>query len=837
MVLTFTMFVTIFFSTVMLKSWGYTKMQREADFYGYKLSEWMTQQKSILDMFVNTIEADPTVLEDYDKAVAFLDDITDRYPEISVTYMTNPEAEHTVIMNNGWIPDANWRVEERQWYIDTIDSPDGFNISAPYYDEQTGLYCVTFSERVYNRKGEFIGNFGIDFYLDKLTEILGKSYMKDGYAFLVDGNGTIINHRNEKYQLTSENSVNIAGLCYGEAEGNAGTMLIKDYDDKYRVCIFEDENSSNFRVFVVKDWWSIYGNIVLYDGLLVLLFGICIITVAYLIRKMVQWQTEVNERLKQAADAAVSAGKAKSQFLAQMSHEIRTPINAVLGMNEMILRETEDEEIREYSENIKSAGNTLLTVINSILDFSKIEDGKMEIIPVRYDTGSVINDLINMISDKAEKKGLDLKLEIDENLPRILYGDDVRIRQVITNLLTNAVKYTPQGSVTLKIKEIDRSNENGDIVLKVEVTDTGIGIRKEDMGKLFDSFQRLDEEKNRNIEGTGLGISIVQKLLLMMGSRLNVSSVYGEGSNFNFALTQKIVEAEPIGNYELRRQKSLEKKEQNYIYAPEAKLLIVDDNQMNLKVASGLLKRSGMQIDTITSGKECIKMAQEKAYDVIFLDHMMPEMDGFETLKELKEHPGCNVGTPVVAMTANAIVGAREEYLGAGFDDYIAKPIVINELEKVLQRYLDPNLVSIRNVEQIREGKEKEEDQEDTFAQEELLELRAEFPELDVLTGLTYCAGSRSFYKEMLGEYCKNEKTENIKEFYEKKDWENYRVLVHALKSTSLSIGAVELSDLAKRLEQAAKEGRSADIEELHPVLMQTYEVLIHKLEGVSVTM
>lgn len=830
-ILIITMLITIIFSTRMIADWGDAEMQREAASYNYELSEWMTEQKSILDMFGNMIAANPGLMDNYEEAVTYLDNITKQYPEISVTYMANPEAEHTVIMNNGWEPEDDWKVEERQWYVDTEKSQDGFSISAPYYDEQTGLYCVTFSKIVYGQNGEFLGIFGIDFYLDKLTEILGQSYGKHGYAFLVDGDGVIINHPNSDYQLSSDNAVNIKDLVYNKIYNSTDIVMVKDYDHKYKAGIAKHESSSDFMVVVVKDWWSIYGNIIIYDSLFLILFSICIIAAAYLMRRLVKWQREVNIHLQETAESAIHAGKAKSQFLAQMSHEIRTPINAVLGMNEMILRECDNEDIKEYSENIQSAGRTLLALINSILDFSKIEDGKMEIIPADYVTHTVINDLVNMIADKAEKKDLVLHLEIDPNLPRMLYGDDVRIRQIITNLLTNAVKYTPEGSVTLKIQGIHRDMES--ICIAVEVIDTGIGIKEEDLDKLFLSFRRLDEEKNRNIEGTGLGIAIVQKLLEMMGSKLEVTSTYGKGSKFRFELTQKIVDATPIGNYELgSRTETEKKKEEKYIHAPEAVVLIVDDNEMNLKVAAGLFKRSGMRTDTAGSGRECINMVKKQQYDMIFLDHMMPDMDGVETLKVMKKEDILPHNTIVVALTANAIVGAREEYLALGFDDYLTKPIEIDELETLFLKYLPKDKITYKDTGKPQQKAEEiTENVSDAFTQAELLAMHMMVPELDIITGIIYCAESKMFYMEMLKEYLKDSKVEVLERCWQEEDMENYRIGMHTLKSTSLNIGAVRLSEEVKQLEMAAREHDIAYIKEHHEKTLKEYKKLLSQLE------
>ncbi len=392
-------------------------------------------------------------------------------------------------------------------------------------------------------------------------------------------------------------------------------------------------------------------------------------------------------QMKDAAEAAIAAEKAKGSFLAQMSHEIRTPINAVLGMNEMILREAKDDDILDYSESIQSAGKTLLLLINSILDFSKIESGKMEIVPVKYKTVDMIGNCMNSVMPRAASKSLAVYKEIDKNLPSRLFGDDVRVTQIIVNLLTNAVKYTEKGGITLIIKELSRAD--GGIMLRVEVKDTGIGIKPEDMGKLFESFGRIEEKRNRNIEGTGLGMSIVTGLLQMMNSKLEVNSVYGEGSTFAFNLYQEISDETPIGDFEVSSGEKKKVVKQEVVKFPGKEILVVDDNGMNLKVASRFLKLSDINADLAKSGQEAIDLVKTKEYDMIFLDHMMPKMDGMETLALMKEQNILPEKTKVVALTANAIMGAKENYLNAGFDDYMSKPIDLKSLGEMLKKYLE----------------------------------------------------------------------------------------------------------------------------------------------------
>lgn len=403
-----------------------------------------------------------------------------------------------------------------------------------------------------------------------------------------------------------------------------------------------------------------------------------------------------NRKLSIAAEAANQANEAKSNFLSTMSHDIRTPMNAIIGMNEMILRDSHDKDILMYAESIRTAGNTLLGIINDILDFSKIEAGKMELIEVDYNFISLLNDLVNMVQRKAEEKGLAFDLQVDNNIPSMMHGDEIRIKQVITNILSNAVKYTKKGKVTFSITYSKCENDDS-IILHVSVKDTGIGIKKEDLDKLFVAFERIDELKNRKIEGTGLGMAIAQSFLKMMESTLQVESVYGEGSDFYFDLKQKVVKWEPVGEFESAYKRFVNDRVAYKVsfVAPGARILVVDDSEVNLKVFVSLLNRTKMQIETADSGEACIELFRRNFYDVIFLDHMMPDKDGIETLKEMKACTDTpNQKTPVICLTANAISGMREMYMEAGFDDYLTKPIDTGKLENMLLSYLPEDLIN-----------------------------------------------------------------------------------------------------------------------------------------------
>ena len=499
------------------------------------------------------------------------------------------------------------------------------------------------------------------------------------------------------------------------------------------------------------------------------------------------------ELLQEDRRFAENVSQAKGDFLAHMSHEIRTPINAILGMDEMILRESTDEQTLEYAEDIRKAGNTLLGLINDILDFSKIEAGKTDLIPVDYQLSSVLNDLSNMIGPRAAEKGLDFVVKVDPSIPDCLHGDEIRVKQIIMNLLTNAVKYTESGTVTL-IAEHQR--DGGSVYLKINVKDTGVGIKKEDIDKLFIAFERIEEKRNRSIEGTGLGITIVQQLLALMDSKLEVESVYGEGSDFSFVIKQDVVKDEPIGDYTaaLERSSGARREYRESFTAPDANILVVDDTEMNLVVFVNLLKKTGMKIDTATGGDEAIALAKRKKYDLIFLDHRMPNKDGVETLAELQsDKEGLNADTPAISLTANAISGMREKYIAAGFSEYLTKPIDPIRLENVIITLLPEELVH-------RTGEDADDEEDDSVSG--LLGI--------FLEGIERSSGE-------------------IEQLFAAEDWENYTIKVHALKSTARLVGENALGDLAEKLEKAGDSGDIPFVRENTGRLLEMYRAVGEK--------
>lgn len=514
-------------------------------------------------------------------------------------------------------------------------------------------------------------------------------------------------------------------------------------------------------------------------------------------------RAKLSEELAKAKEEAEAANKAKSKFLARVSHEIRTPINAVIGMNEMIIRESKEEEIQSYARDVKDSSVVLLNLINELLDSSKIESGKMELIMGDYDIRSLLNDIYNMMQIRAKQKNLQLVFEIDEQIPSGYNGDDKRIRQVLTNLLSNAIKYTEKGTVTLSL---GCTKENGEAILHYAIKDTGIGIKQEDIGKIYDEFQRFDISRNRHVEGTGLGMNIVQQFLKLMNSELQITSEYGKGSEFSFDLRQTIVDEAPLGNFRERLAQADNKKNGRTDYVlPNVKILVVDDSEINLKVFTGLLKQTQMQITAVLSGRECLQQLKENTYDLVFLDHMMPEMDGIETLHAIKEEKLCE-GTPIIMLTANAIVGDKERYLQEGFDDFLSKPIIPDKLDRMILKHLDK--------------------------QQEILSLdtlRTRFPEIDFDAGMLTCGGDEALYAELFRDFVELEIVDQLQQFYEKGDFKNYCIRIHGFKNSAYSIGAKEIGDLAFEMEQMTREEFPEELQTVWNKWMERYMDLCRK--------
>jgi len=660
------------------------------------------------------------------------------------------------------------------------------------------------------------------------TQVTMNSYAGDAKIIIASKSGqTIYSISDEEYHGLFESKE--AEIAFEEIHKKLDTSIAAAalYGDNFLFVAEVDQTDFYIVGIVPEDVVSegvsdIFTLIVWVFGLLLLLFGIVMI---YLFG--MQEKARESEELRAAKEMAEKANRAKNDFLANMSHEIRTPINAITGMNEMIIRESAEKDIRKYALDIKYASQTLLSLINDILDFSRIESGKMEIIEDNYEVAYLLRDAINMIRARAKKKGLQFNVSIDSNMPKILYGDAVKVKQILSNILSNAVKYTKRGSVHLTADS--NVQEDGTVILRMSVKDTGIGIKEEDIPLLFEGFERLNIKENRSIEGTGLGLAIIDRLTKRMNGKITVESVYGEGSTFTVYLPQKLIDATPLGDFE---ENYLKDRKDAMVYhesftAPEAKILVVDDNEINLSVARSLLKKTQMQITDCKSGAECLSLMKKEHYDVILLDHMMPEMDGIETLKRSKEMEDnlCSE-TPVIALTANAMSGVREMYLNEGFDDYLSKPIEGKALETMLMKYLSKDKIVLSTEKEkvtVSQVKASEIPEEKTVTSDEGQEY------LSVSTGMKYCGESEEIYREMLSMFCniKEQKKKQLDDSFAEKDYTNYVVYIHALKSSSLSVGGKAVSTLAAKLEKAGKQKDFDYIKENHAEAMRLYDLTV----------
>ena len=529
---------------------------------------------------------------------------------------------------------------------------------------------------------------------------------------------------------------------------------------------------------------------------------------------------EREHQLKELHQEALAANNAKSSFLANMSHEIRTPINTILGMDELILREAQNINVIEYAQNIKTEGKTLISLINDLLDFSKIESGKMELTETVYGISSLLHDVVAMFSIKAEEKGLDFSVRVAEDIPAMLCGDEIRIKQILSNLLSNAVKYTERGSVVLMVDWEPQEDER--ILLYITVKDSGIGIRKEDMDAIFEKFKRFDMKRNNKVEGTGLGMNITTQLLQMMNGKIFVESEYGVGSEFKVRIPQSVADAAPLGCYTYAKNMPDKDDIRETFTAPKGRVLVVDDNVMNRVVVKGLLKRTLLQIEEAENGEECLKKAKDTHYDIILMDHMMPGMDGVETLNRLREQDGACRKTPVIVLTANAVVGVKEYYLAQGFDDYLSKPISGRLLEEMLLKYLPDELVIKREASQ---GINVINAKQEGFRPEEIRDVLTK-ERIDFKGSLERMGGTLNQYRQYAIRFALlcEERLRMLHEYIREEDVPAYVMLLHSVKLDADALGAWELEELAAEQEKMGKEGNLAFLRDKFSLLSVEYQ-------------
>lgn len=663
----------------------------------------------------------------------------------------------------------------------------------------------------YNEGMEVVENINLANY--DLDEIKLK-YLYDGDLLIPLSNGDyFIYFPSEKFKETSiegNESITIGGIFYFLED-----MVLDDYDLEYH----------NYKTYFEGPSFVITLTLIILWFLILLML---------IVERSAYKRAKKEMEYKNRIEHAEMENKAKSAFLANMSHEIRTPINTVIGLDTMILRETKDSEIKKYAKEIKNASTMLLSLINGILDSSKIEAGKMELIPAEYSLKQLIFDVRSMTKTAMEAKNLEYIFDIDESIPDKLFGDDVRLKQIIINILTNATKYTEKGSVKLTIKQ---KKDDEKFKLFISVKDTGMGIKEEDIDHLTDSYQRLDEGKNRHIEGTGLGLGLVTGILELMNSKLEVKSTYGKGSDFYFTVEQSVVDSMPIGKIDFENMEVEDDVEyETSFIAQDASILAVDDNPMNLMVFEQLLKDTKVKVTKAGSGIEALNLTKKEKYDIIFMDHMMPEMDGIETFKRIKnQEDGLNNDTVVIILTANALQGAREEYLNIGFDDFLPKPIQPEILENAVMVYLPKNKIQ-KQFNNAKNAKKK--------SKIDLSNVQIEG--VDLAYGIEHAGDENGLISIMnnfllmadddaneLNDYYKQLVLDNNNE----KALDSYRIKVHAMKSSAGLFGALQVYGAAAFLEKAAREREVKEIMVSTPFFLKFWNELKTNVENFVYTL
>jgi signal transduction histidine kinase/DNA-binding NarL/FixJ family response regulator/HPt (histidine-containing phosphotransfer) domain-containing protein len=733
-------------------------------------------------------------------------------------------------MGGGYIP------QQRPWYQLAIRNK-GTAYTAPYMDASTGSVIISIARELHGAKGDYYGVLALDVDLAWLMDYSGELKFSDGgYGMILNQFLYTIAHPEEEYRNTPLQEL---GSDYAKisdmlrAGKNVSAKTVRDFDGARAIVFFKQLYNGWFVgvAMPVKSYFSdLYFNIALLAVLGIALSAI----LSYILLRLAAARIRSDE-----------ANKSKSTFLARMSHEIRTPMNAITGMSELAARALDEGDASAAKErvlNIKQASANLLSIINDILDFSKIESGKMEIVPADYTLSSLVNDVANIIRMRISDPGVRFTIDIDSGIPNALFGDETRIRQVMLNILGNAVKFTRRGSISFAIN--GKITGEDTVMLTISVADTGEGIREEDIGKLFGDFVQVGAERGKGAEGTGLGLAIAKNLAQAMGGDITVTSVYGKGSTFTVTLPQKIRSAEPVAGLRLNGSRAADDNAAAAFSAPSARALVVDDIGTNIQVAVGLLSPYNMQVDSCLSGAEAISAVKANSYDLVLMDHMMPEMDGIETTRRIRKLGGGCAEIPVVALTANAVSGVKEMFLQNGFNDFLSKPIDTAKLGAVLERWIpkekqmppaakDNTANANRPVPpDINKNDTADAGADDNQPAPPDINKEIAINGVDVKLGLQRTGGKAADYLRTLAAFSKDGAhiIGEIKKSLETGDIPRYVTQVHGLKSAAANIGAVGLSESAKALEMAGQRNDRAFIDDNTARLSADLETLLRDI-------
>ena len=676
-----------------------------------------------------------------------------------------------------WNRPADFEPTQRQWYRDAIAANGKIAETLMYHDVIYNDIMFIYSYCIFDDEGNRLGVVALRVKIDNIRKYIVNTVMVQGaYGMLISGDLVVLAHPNEAFVGENARSSEIPFSIFTNELANR-----IEINERPLITYKNERALASFR-FLPNGWImgivtpkGLYYKSISYMAIILVILGTILSSVLIF----------VLIRVDAARNKSDLENKHKTSFLANVSHEIRTPMNAIIGMTDLLIYEPLNKRQMSFVNDIKISAHSLLSIINDILDMSKIEAGKLELNPVNYDFQLFLDNVHSMFTYVTKKKGLEFKYETEGNMPRYLYGDDIRLKQVLTNICGNAVKYTEKGYVKFKVTAADDK-------LTFEIKDSGIGMRKEDLPKLFNTFQRIESEKNRTIVGTGLGLSISKAFVEMMGGKIIVDSEYEQGSVFMIIIPIVLGKKEDV-----KSNKGL--LDGHTLYAPDANVLVVDDNEFNIRVAEGLLGLFNINAHKAYSGKEAIDLVQKNDYDVVFMDHMMPEMDGVVAAGIIRKLGGKYKNLPIIALTANAVQGAKEMFLSNGFDGFISKPIDIQEMYGILKEWLPAEKVEIKK-EITEESGEK--------ASSEFLSALNKIDEINVEIGLSRVSNMENMYRETL-EFFNKKVVSECDDMYSKMkhgDVSSFSISVHALKSELATIGAMSLAETALRLETASKE-------------------------------